>query len=544
MSFSLFAKTKEYLNPIILCDYSDPDVIRTGDTFYMTASSFNFTPCLPILASHDLVNWNLINYAAENIPLAGYEKPQHAKGIWAPSIRFHNGTYYIFVATPDEGIFVTETKDPALQWSPLRAVWKGKGFIDPCPLWDDDGRVYVVHAYAKSRIGFNSKLGLLELDPNTLECKSEDIFIFDGTKTQPTIEGPKFYKRGDMYYILAPAGGVKKGWQTALRSKKITGPYEEKIVMVQGKSAINGPHQGGLTDTQSGEEWFVHFQDRGIYGRITHLEPVTWKDGWPCMGTAAKTKKLPGEPVAEYKVPNNKKKGDKTEMPAVILPSENAVRAGLHADMNWQWLANHADNFAAFDTDGSIELTVLNTAHILNTTDNSTGGAESIPVLYESANVLTKKISSRQFVFTAEIDASNLPVNSRTGIVFLAGQYASLAVEHTSKGYELVYLESENDPKDDDKRIEKIKGRYELPADTHIEDMQLTLHFVPDSDRSGTTSFTAVISEQTKVSMWAPNVPPYKPGNAQWVGGRYGVYAVGNGEGTSKIIHTDLTIEN
>ena len=119
-----------YTNPIVLCDYSDPDVIRVGDTYYMTASSFNFLPGLPVLASRDLVHWSLASYACREIPFARYDEVQNACGIWAPSIRFHGGKFYIFVATPDEGIFFTSAENPFGEWSALECVWKGKGFED------------------------------------------------------------------------------------------------------------------------------------------------------------------------------------------------------------------------------------------------------------------------------------------------------------------------------------------------------------------------------------------------------------------------------
>ncbi|MBQ7908254.1 MAG: glycoside hydrolase 43 family protein, partial [Elusimicrobiaceae bacterium] len=199
-----------FQNPILYADYSDPDVCRVGDTFYMTASSFNYIPGLPILVSKDLINWELKNYAIkERIPYAQYDSPAHAKGIWAPSIRYHNGEFYIFVGMPDEGIFMLKTKDPLGEWSEPCLVLPGKGYIDPCPLWDDDGTAYVIHGYAKSRIGFKSILGIFQITPDGEHAISDDVFLYDGTKTNPTIEGPKVYKRNGYYYIFAPAGGVK-----------------------------------------------------------------------------------------------------------------------------------------------------------------------------------------------------------------------------------------------------------------------------------------------------------------------------------------------
>jgi beta-xylosidase len=273
-----------YKNPILFADYSDPDVICVGDTYYMTASSFNYTPGLPILISKDMVNWELKNYAIKNIEYAAFEEPAHAKGIWAPAIRYHNNKFWISYGMPDEGIFIISTEDPLGTWSKPVLLLEGKGYIDPCPFWDDDGKAYIVHGYARSRIGFKSILGIFEIDEKATKAISDDTFIFDGTKTQPTIEGPKVHKLNGYYYIFAPAGGVKTGWQTVLRSKYIEGPYEEKIVMHQGNSPTNGPHQGAWVETPEGSHWFIHFQDRGVYGRITHLQPMSWVDGWPMIG--------------------------------------------------------------------------------------------------------------------------------------------------------------------------------------------------------------------------------------------------------------------
>ncbi len=126
------------------------------------------------------------------------------------------------------------------------------------------------------------------------------MLVFDGHDNHPTVEGPKFHKRNGFYYIFAPAGGVATGWQLVLRSKNIYGPYEEKIVLAQGKTAINGPHQGAWVDTPTGEDWFLHFQDKVAFGRIVHLQPMTWKNDFPVMADNNGT----GEPVLSYRKPN------------------------------------------------------------------------------------------------------------------------------------------------------------------------------------------------------------------------------------------------
>ena len=212
-----------YRNPILYADYSDPDVIRTGEDYFMVASSFCNTPAIPLLHSKDLVSWKVVNYVLDRIPFPGYEKPKHGCGVWAPAIRFHDGKYWVFFPMPDEGIFQCTAEDPFGKWSDPIPVRPGSGWIDPCPFWDDDGRAYLVSAFAKSRIGFKSILHLTEMKPDGTGLLNEGEHIFDGRNTQPTIEGPKLYKKDGMYYILAPAGGVPHGWQTDLRSNNIWG---------------------------------------------------------------------------------------------------------------------------------------------------------------------------------------------------------------------------------------------------------------------------------------------------------------------------------
>src|SRR5690606_25861457 len=254
-----------YQNPILHADYSDPDVIRVGKDYYMVSSSFHMSPCLPVLHSTDLVNWKIINHVADKLPFESYDKPRHGDGVWAPSLRYHDGKFWVFFGAPDEGIFMSTAEEPAGEWTPLHLVKKTKGWIDTCPFWDDDGQAYLVSAFARSRIGFKSILHISRMKPDGTELLDEGIHVFDGNENHPTIEGPKLYKRNGYYYIFAPAGGVATGWQTILRSKNIFGPYEDKIVLHQGNSKINGPHQGGWVDTETGESWFLHFQDKGAY---------------------------------------------------------------------------------------------------------------------------------------------------------------------------------------------------------------------------------------------------------------------------------------
>lgn len=412
-----------YRNPILFADFSDPDVVRSGDVYYMTASSFNYTPGLPILESKDLVNWKPVNYAVENIEFPEYKNPQHSKGIWAPAIRFHDGWYYIYYGMPDEGIFMVKTKHPCKRWEAPVLVLEGKGLIDPCPIWDDDGKAYVIHAYANSRIGFKSYLGMFEMSFDGERMIGEDHLIFDGTKTQMTIEGPKVYKRNDWYYIFAPAGGVSNGWQTVLRSKNIYGPYEEKIVMRQGDTLVNGPHQGALVDTPLGEEWFLHFQDRGAYGRIVHLQPVIWKEGWPVIGRPKEGQDW-GEPYLFHKKPG--------------LPPANvtgiAASNGFDGEklgLNWQWLGNHRKEFWSLsERPGYLRLYSLNPSGQENT------------ILWHCSNILTQKIMCPEMVMDTHMEFIHLKEEEQAGVIVIGDGYGWLGIHKRSDRQEIVFVNS------------------------------------------------------------------------------------------------------
>ncbi len=331
----------QYKNPVILSDYSDPDVIRVGDDFYMVASSFNHVPGVPVLHSKNLVEWELINYVFDEIPFEGFDKVRHGEGAWAPSLRYRDGKFYCLIPFPDQGIYVSETDDPYGKWSLLRPLMEGKGYEDPCPVWAD-GKCYVVFAFVKSRIGFNSRLAVFETDAQ-LKVKAESYkIIYDGTDIAPKIEGPKFYRRGKYFYILAPAGGVKTGWQVALRSESIYGEYQTKIIMTQGDTAVNGPHQGALVDLDDeGEKWaFLHFQDLGAYGRVVHLQPAHWVDDWVICGGNSYNN-LPGEPVesGEYPV--------EIETGARINPNDEFE--GGRLSLIWQTPAKRNESWYSFN---------------------------------------------------------------------------------------------------------------------------------------------------------------------------------------------------
>ncbi len=411
---------KMYTNPIVHSDYSDPDVVRVGTEYYMTASSFNHVPGLPILHSTDLVNWTLIGHALQKlIPENIFDKVQHGAGIWAPSIRYHNNEFYIYYPDPDYGIYMIKTKIILGPWSDPVLVEEGKGLIDPCPLWDEDGKVFLIHAYAKSRSGINSILVVKEMNASGTKIIGEKKIVYDGHTIDPTIEGPKFYKRNGWYYIFAPAGGVSTGWQTVLRSKNIYGPYERKIVMDKGNSAINGPHQGAWINTETDEDWFIHFQDKGLFGRVIHLQPMVWENDWPIIGMDLDGDGK-GEPVLNFKYPSSKK----SNSASVNYNSTNKSQLNL----NWQWQANPQSNWAQIQ-DGKLR---LNAIKVYDSTKNN----------YLVPSLLLQKFPSEHFKVATKISLENVRVGTRTGLIVFGTDYASIFIEKDSLGYRLFLEQS------------------------------------------------------------------------------------------------------
>ena len=401
-----------FTNPVINADYSDPDVCAVGDDYYLTASSFQCIPGLPILHSKDLVNWEIINYAVRELePKEVFDKPSHGNGIWAPSIRYHNGEFFIFWGDPDYGVMMVKTKNPAGEWSKPLCVIPGKGMIDTTPLWDDDGRCYLVNAWANSRSRFASVLTVREMNAECTQPIGNPVIVFDGNGTENrTCEGPKFYKRDGWYWIMCPAGGVPTGFQLAMRSKSPYGPYEHKVVLAQGKTSVNGPHQGAWVHTAFGEDWFLHFQDKEAYGRVVHLQPVDWSSGWPIMGKK-------GEPVLTYKKPKNNSS-------VIVNPVESDEFNQPVLGKQWQWHANYDQKFGMPTAFGTMRVYT----HKLS---------EDYKNLWEVPNMLLQKTPADRFVATAKLRFTSKEQEQFGGIIMMGLDYSALVVARVGNEFQL-----------------------------------------------------------------------------------------------------------
>jgi len=483
-----------YKNPIIHADYSDPDVIRVGDDYFMVASSFNMSPCLPVLHSKDLVNWTLINHVSETLPYEKYQLPRHGEGVWAPSIRYHNGEFWVFFGAPDEGIFMSKTTDPFAEWSPLHLVKEVKGWIDPCPFWDDDGQAYLVHAFAKSRIGFKSKLQICKMAPDGLSLIDEGTMVFDGTIDHPTIEGPKMYKRNGYYYIFAPAGGVATGWQTILRSTSVFGPYEPKIALHQGETEINGPHQGGWVETDLDESWFIHFQDKGAYGRITHLQPMWWEDDWPIIGVGDDEIK---EPVLKWQKPKVS-----SDIQQIQAPQTTDFFNESELGLQWQWRANVNKDWYDL-VDGKLRLHARE------------GFSDT---LYDTPQIVTQKFPAQTFTATAAVTFKPTSDAVTAGLFVGGFSYGGLKLKKSKDGLAIIHYTGHH-----------VDGETK-ETEHHVGHMDTDVIYLRVHVNENAECQFSYSDDHTNYQS-IPDITQVTKG--QWIGAIMGLFCINNGQNVS-----------
>lgn len=491
-----------YRNPVIHADYSDPDVVASpdGKTYYMTASSFQCTPGLPILKSTNLVDWRVVNHALDSVPphdFYGAGIPRHGKGVWAPCIRYHDGEYYIYWGDPDFGIFMVKTEDPEGKWSAPVLVRAGKGLIDPSPFWDSDGKAYLANGWAASRAGFNSIITISELSADGTKTLSQPVIVYDGNDgVNHTVEGPKMYKRGDYYYLFAPAGGVENGWQLVMRSKDVYGPYESKIVMAQGETDINGPHQGAWVATPQGEDWFLHFQDRDAYGRIIHLNPMVWKEDWPVIGTDPDADGC-GQPVRTHAYPKDTAPADEPQDPSLLF----------------QWNSNYSDFFGFGIPDGLMRIY----GHKLSSPEAN---------LWEVPNLWLMKFPDEEFTMTAKvkISAKTSTEGVSSGIVVMGLDYCRLGLTERDGSFVLQLAECNDAENGAPERVTDLAAvtpdrTYEAGL---IPNMECTLWLRVSVAKGGVCTFS--YSRNGKKFSTVPGKFTARKG--KWIGAKVGFYSI------------------
>lgn len=484
-----------YKNPVLHADYSDPDAIRVGDTYYMTSSSFNSSPGLPLLQSRDLVNWELVGHALPQlVPAERFAVPRHGEGVWAPCLRYHDNQFWIFYPDPDLGIFVITAKDFAGPWSTPKLLLPGKGIIDPTPLWDDDGKAYLLHGWAKSRAGINNLLTLRAMAPDGSRLlDSAGQTIIDGNKIPDyrTLEGPKFYKANGYYYVFAPAGGVEQGWQAVFRSRSINGPYEVRTVMDQGNSPINGPHQGAWVRAQDGRDWFLHFQDKEAYGRVMHLQPMRWVDDWPLIGEDG-PKPGTGQPVLTYAKP--------VSGAAIKVPPTSDEFNGSKLGLQWEWNANfNTQWYSLTERPGVLRLYTQIEPEVINN-------------VRRAPSVMTQKLPAPEFAVNAHVQLNNAADGDRAGLILNAMQYAWLGLQKTAGVTQLVYVTCTGSG-------DRCKETPQVILPSAPSSLYLRLNMADGA--------LASFSYSTDNVNFQKIAQAFKVGKGRWVGAQIGLFSIG-----------------
>lgn len=490
-----------YTNPVINADYSDPDVICVGDDYYLTSSSFCNAPGLPILHSRDLVNWEIIGHALDRVvPDSLFSRtPSHGNGVWAPSLRYHDGKYYIYWGDPDNGVYMVRATNPAGPWEAPVCVIEGKGMIDTCPLWDDDGRCYLVNGWANSRNRFASVITVRELNAEGTRAIGKPVIVFDGNGTEyRTCEGPKFYKRDGWYWVMFPAGGVPTGFQVAMRARSPFGPYEARKVLAQGGTAVNGPHQGGWVHTAQGEDWFMHFQDKGAYGRVVHLQPVTWKDNWPVMGRVPR-KGYCGEPYERYRKP--------TSMATqVVNPQESDEFDAPQTGLQWQWQANYDQVYGMPTSMGCYRLYTW----------------KSDRNLWHTPSLMLQKTPADRFTATTKLKLVSKAEGQYGGIVMMGLNYSALVVRRVGEEFLLQQVTCHDADKDGAEEVKTLAHLKRTSQDDN--DYQFAIHREIQL-RMTVADGVVRFAYSTDGRKFVPVGDPFTMREGKWIGAKMGLVA-------------------
>lgn len=460
-----------FANPILNADYSDPDVIRVGEKYYMIASDFHFIG-MQVLESEDMVNWKIITQIYNRLDFPKYDTMErYGGGSWAPALRYHDNKFWVYFCSPDEGLFMSNAVDPAGPWAPLVHVKNISGWEDPCPLWDDNGDAYL----GRSALG-GGPIIIHKMSADGTRLLDEGRKVYEG----PTAEGTKLFKKDGYYYISIPEGGVSTGWQTVMRSQNIYGPYEKKIVLEKGSSKVNGPHQGAFVDTPEGEWWFYHFQSTNPIGRVVHLQPVVWKDGFPFIGEDYDGNGI-GEPGKVWQKPSTGK-----TVPTSGVQTDDDF-SSLTLSPQWQFNHNPVnEKWSLTKRPGYLTIDALKASK-----------------LKSSRNMFTQKMMGYYGEASCELDCSGMENGQRAGLHCIGNQYNAVGVERTG-GKNYIYYESEGTAS----RINEITATViylKVVLNTYTNQNQF--YYSTDG-----TNYIACKA-------------PFKQGDSDWKGARVGIFS-------------------
>ena len=432
-----------FTNPLFGDEFSDPDIIRVGEDYYMTGTTMHVMPGLPVLHSKDLVNWRLLGYAFDRLDMGpAYRledgKETYGQGIWAPAIRHHNGTFYIFSNINGHGLQVFSATDPAGPWT--HRSLEGPAH-DVSVLFDDDGRIYAVHGY--------DEVKLIEMKPDLSGFidGSERTIIPAGNAMG---EGHHFYKIDGRYYIIS-ANYSPVGRMTAARADRPEGPYETVTISARETMGqqrgwwltdnglgrpLPGPgakleaaesampnaagavplHQGGIVELPNGDWWGWSMMDRKSMGRTTYLSPVTWKDGWPYFGLEGN---LGRSPVTWLKPDTG------VEQAPTPTWQRSDEFSGPKLQPVWQW--NHVPDdrkWSLTSRRGHLRLGTLPAPHFML-----------------ARNSLTQRAVWPESVATTRLDARGLKDGDYAGLALLNVPFVTLGIVRDGSSYRLRFYD-------------------------------------------------------------------------------------------------------
>ena len=403
-----------FTNPLIYADFADPDIIRVGTDFYMVSSSMTSMPGIAICHSKDLINWSMIGHVYDSLTVTpDYSmsefKTAYRGGTWAPTIRYHNGKYYVLVwvqkpSAPKDLSLMFIADKPEGPYSLTR--FDNVALYDPGLFFDDDGRVYVAHG------SNNIMITELTADAKAVKVPAKQIYeTIYGTY----LEGSHMYKRNGFYYIFNACLGYN-GIEVVYRSKNIYGPYESKLIL--DKDGMNysgaGIHQGGFVELENGESWFFLFQDRDYVGRAPVLQPMRWVDNWPVVGNPENENKA----VSTYKKPSVKG--------SFQLSFTQSSDEFNDSKLKYQWEFNHNpnnDKWSLTNTQGSLQLT-----------------SSYAPDFWHARNTLTQKIVGPTCSGTVKIDATHLKEGDVGGLAIFGFPYGLIGIKRVG-GKQLMVMQ-------------------------------------------------------------------------------------------------------
>jgi xylan 1,4-beta-xylosidase len=427
-----------YTNPLFYDEFSDPDLIRVGEDFYLAGTTMHAMPGLVVLHSKDLVNWSFLSYATERLdfgPAYRLEdgKDIYGQGIWAPCIRYHHGTFFLFSNINGRKTQLFRATNPAGPWTQTEL---GSSLHDLSVLFDDDGKIYVIWSY--------NEVMFAELKPDLSDIipETKRVLVPAGSGLG---EGHHFYKIRGKYYITS-ANFAPVGRMQCARADRPEGPYETVVISdretmgtqrgwwggnMGQRTPVPGPgtkfdiskpgendfgavplHQGGIVDLPNGDWWGFSMMDFKSVGRTTFLSPVTWQDGWPYFG-------LPGN------LGRSPRTWIKPAVAAKVEPTAPYRRSDDFSGQKllpvWQW--NHVPvdaKWSLTEKPGTLRLHPLPATNFLF-----------------ARNSLTQRVIGPESTATVELDGTGLQTGDVAGLALLNMPCAWIGIARTQSTFVL-----------------------------------------------------------------------------------------------------------